>query len=298
MATISGFSILVFGFGIRELRSWNRISVFIAFFAFATVAYGLDWLRRRLPARWWTTPAVVVALGADPPHRASRPGLARGDPRLRGHRGALGTATRSSWIASNATFPRTRRCSSCRTATSPRPRRWGRSVPTTSSGPTCTATRCGGASAGCSGATPTGRRAPRCSPPRQMLDRVAAIGFDGLLYDTGSTYNGGAASVDDISAVLGQTPRLAGDLQLAFWDLREYRRELRDRIGADGVRDLRRARPRRPQRAGILSDQRAGKRLRNGTLALQIAAIFLARLQRAGSAWALILSTRCDGTGS
>ena len=35
MATISGFSILVFGFGIRELRSWNRISVFIAFFAFA-----------------------------------------------------------------------------------------------------------------------------------------------------------------------------------------------------------------------------------------------------------------------
>ena len=41
MATISGFSILVFGFGIRELRSWNRISVFIAFFAFVTVAYGL-----------------------------------------------------------------------------------------------------------------------------------------------------------------------------------------------------------------------------------------------------------------
>ena len=47
MATISGFSILIFGFGIRELRSWNRISVFIAFFVFATVAYGLDWLRRR-----------------------------------------------------------------------------------------------------------------------------------------------------------------------------------------------------------------------------------------------------------
>ena len=58
---------------------------------------------------------------------------------------------------------------------------------------------------------------------RQMLDRVAAIGFDGLLYDTGSAYNGGTASVDDISAVLGQTPRLGGDLELAFWDLRDYR---------------------------------------------------------------------------
>ena len=45
-------------------------------------------------------------------------------------------------------------------------------------------------------------------PARQMLDRVAAIGFDGLVYDTGSTYHGGAPSVDDISAVLGQKPRL------------------------------------------------------------------------------------------
>ena len=62
MATVSGFSILLFGFGIRELRSWNRISVFIAFFAFTAVAYGLDWLRRRLPSRWWTTPVVVVGL--------------------------------------------------------------------------------------------------------------------------------------------------------------------------------------------------------------------------------------------
>src|SRR6476619_6682265 len=62
MATISGFSILLFGFGIRELRSWNRISVFIAFFAFTAVAYGLDWLRRRLPSRRWTTPAVLVGL--------------------------------------------------------------------------------------------------------------------------------------------------------------------------------------------------------------------------------------------
>ena len=70
MATISGFSILVFGLGFRELRSWNRISVFIAFFAFTAVAYGLDWLRRRLPARWWTTPAVVVGLAG----RARRSG--------------------------------------------------------------------------------------------------------------------------------------------------------------------------------------------------------------------------------
>jgi phosphoglycerol transferase len=76
-------------------------------------------------------------------------------------------------------------------------------------------------------------------PAREMLDRVAAIGFDGLLDDFGSTYQGGAASADDISAVLGEKPALSHDLQLGFWDLRAYRRELRDRLGADGVRALR-----------------------------------------------------------
>ena len=40
--------------------------------------------------------------------------------------------------------------------------------------------------------------------------------------------------------MLGKTPRLADDLQLVFWDLRAYQRELRERIGADGVRELRR----------------------------------------------------------
>jgi hypothetical protein len=76
-------------------------------------------------------------------------------------------------------------------------------------------------------------------PAREMLDRVAAIGFDGLLYDFGSTYQGGAASADDISAVLGEKPRVSHDLELGFWDLRAYRRDLNDRLGAEGVRKLR-----------------------------------------------------------
>ena len=33
IATVSGFSLLVSGVGIKEIRSWNRISVFLAFFA-------------------------------------------------------------------------------------------------------------------------------------------------------------------------------------------------------------------------------------------------------------------------
>ena len=76
-------------------------------------------------------------------------------------------------------------------------------------------------------------------PARRMLDRVAAVGFDGLLYDFGSTYQGGAPSADDISAVLGEKPIVSHDIELGFWDLRAYKRELRERLGAEGVRKLR-----------------------------------------------------------
>ena len=43
-------------------------------------------------------------------------------------------------------------------------------------------------------------------PAAEMLDRVAAVGFDGLVYDLGSTYRSGDPSPEDISAVLGSRP--------------------------------------------------------------------------------------------
>ena len=66
-------------------------------------------------------------------------------------------------------------------------------------------------------------------PARRMLDRVAAVGFDGLLYDFGSTYQGGAPSADEISAVLGETPDRQPRYRTRFWDLRAYQRDLRQR---------------------------------------------------------------------
>ncbi|MFM8305330.1 MAG: hypothetical protein ACKOA9_13720 [Actinomycetota bacterium] len=62
VATVSGFSLIASGAGIKEIRSWNRISVFIGFFALVTVGFGIDWLRRRLPDRRWVRPVTVVAL--------------------------------------------------------------------------------------------------------------------------------------------------------------------------------------------------------------------------------------------
>jgi len=58
----SGISLIIAGIGLSEIRSWNRVSIFIGFFALATVGFGIDWLRRRLPDRAWRTPVTVAAL--------------------------------------------------------------------------------------------------------------------------------------------------------------------------------------------------------------------------------------------
>jgi hypothetical protein len=49
-ATMGGLSSLI-AFLFAGLRSWNRLSIFIAFFSLMGVAVGLDWLGRRLAAR-------------------------------------------------------------------------------------------------------------------------------------------------------------------------------------------------------------------------------------------------------
>jgi hypothetical protein len=58
----SGISLIIAGIGLSEIRSWNRVSIFIGFFALATVGFGIDWLRRRLPDRAWTAPVTVAVL--------------------------------------------------------------------------------------------------------------------------------------------------------------------------------------------------------------------------------------------
>ena len=96
LATVSGFSLLISGAGFREIRSWNRIVVFIAFFAFIAVAYGLDWVARRVPDRPWRRLGDRRRAGAGPGGRHPRPSVARLDPRLRRRRRRAGRATPSS----------------------------------------------------------------------------------------------------------------------------------------------------------------------------------------------------------
>jgi len=239
VGTISGFSLLVFGFGFRDLRSWNRISVFIAFFAFVVVAYGLDWLRRRVPAgRWWTTPLVVVALGAvlvvgilDQVSPAVVPDYA---------------ATKARWNSDDAFVASVERTLPSGASVYELPYRYFPEAPLVGTlGPYdlvrpylhSNSLRWG--FGGMLGREGDWQASTSVLPARPMLDRVAAVGFDGLVYDWGSTYHAGEPFPDDISAVLGTQPFVSRDHELQFWDLRPYRRALRARIGADGMRHLR-----------------------------------------------------------
>jgi hypothetical protein len=239
IAAISGFSILIFGLGFRDLRSWNRISLFIAFFAFTTVAYGVDWVRRRLPDRPWAKVVTVGALAGllafgilDQVSPAVIPDYA---------------VEQARWASDDAFVKAVERDLPDGASVYELPYRYFPEAPLAGNlGPYdlvrpylhSDTLRWGWG--GMLGREADWQASTSALPAAEMLDRVAAVGFDGLVYDLGSTYRGGDPSPEDISAVLGRQPRVSRNGELAFWDLRPYAKELRERLGARKVADLRR----------------------------------------------------------
>jgi hypothetical protein len=74
-----------------------------------------------------------------------------------------------------------------------------------------------------------------------MLRRIAAVGFTGLVIDRSTSHNRATPREYLISQALGgQRPYESRDGALAFFDLRPYARELRARLGPDGIAALRR----------------------------------------------------------
>ena len=63
LATIGGFGVLLSLFVTSMIRAYNRVCVFIAFFALAGAAIAFDPLARRLTANRWTMLAFVPGLG-------------------------------------------------------------------------------------------------------------------------------------------------------------------------------------------------------------------------------------------
>ena len=240
LATVSGVSLLISGAGFRDIRSWNRIVVYIAFAALVPVAFGLDWVGRRLPDRRWRAPVVAIGLALvlvlgilDQVSPASIPDYA---------------ATQAKWSSDDAFVGRIERTlhdgkvpladrSTDTPAVFQLPYRYFPEAPDAGFlgilGPydlvrgylhsddlnwSWGAVRGRGAD--------WQLRAVR-HPVDDFLDRIAAVGYSGIMLDRTSGYSDGEPSADEISDVLGK-PIVSRDGELQFWDLREHAQELRE----------------------------------------------------------------------
>ena len=233
VAAVSGFSLIASGVGIKEIRSWNRISVIIGFFALVTVGFGIDWVRRRLPARPWVRPVTVVALGGlllvgvlD----QFAPGMA---PRY--------AETEKTFDSDATFFSRVERTLPKGSAVFNLPYvffpesgivngigpydtargflhtdglrwSWGGVIGTD-------ADWVAGATQGDTG---------------EMLDRAVAMGFRGLVLDRRGYPNGLREFA--IAQATGDDGFASPDDTLVFFDLRDYARQARARLGAEGLR--------------------------------------------------------------
>jgi phosphoglycerol transferase len=236
---VSGFSLLISALGIRYIRSYNRISVFIAFFALVAVAFGLDWIVARAP-RWHgravlavVACAGVLAVGifdqtspADvPDYNALERAWDSDDVFMHRIERKLGSGAavfempyvffpEAGMIVGTGPYDQVRgwlHSNSLRWS-------WG-SV---------------------RGREGDWQGALVRLPAPDALDALTAVGFTGLMIDRAGYEDHGAAIGAEYTSTLGQEPQVSPDGRLLFYDLRAWARDLRARLSKAEIDALRR----------------------------------------------------------
>jgi phosphoglycerol transferase len=236
--TVSGFSLLFSGVGLSQIRSWNRLSIFIGFFALLAVAFALDWLLPRLP-RWHgravLAGVVCVALLAvgvfDQTTSADVPEYDRIERAWKSDEQFLGSIERE--LGPGAAvfqlpyvyFPEAGFF--CGTGPYDQVRgyvhadqlqwSWG----------------------GMRGRETEWQEQVVRLEPRETLDALAAVGFSGVLIDRAGYPDRAQLLEDGYAEVLDERPQVSRNRRLSFFDLRPYARELRAELGPAGTAALR-----------------------------------------------------------
>jgi phosphoglycerol transferase len=239
VATVSGISLLISAVGLRYIRSYNRVSVFIGFFALVAVAFGLDWLIARLP-RWHGRAVLaavvcvaVLAVGvldqtssADvPDYKALDRAWESDDVFMHRIERELGPGAavfqlpyvffpEAGEIVGTGPYDQVRgwlHADSLRWS-------WG-SV---------------------RGREGDWQAALVRLEPADALDALTAVGFTGLMIDRAGYEDQGELIEYGYSTTLGQQPRVSPDGRLLFYDLREWARGLRERLSPAQIEELRR----------------------------------------------------------
>ena len=76
-------------------------------------------------------------------------------------------------------------------------------------------------------------------PTAKMLDAVTAVGFRGLWIDRRGYPNAAADVEEKVAALTGKEPVLSSDGRFWFSDLRDHSRAVEQRLGTEGVAQLR-----------------------------------------------------------
>lgn len=239
IATVSGISLLISAIGVRYIRSYNRISIFIAFFALVAAAFALDWLVTRLArgGRAVLAGALCLAVlamgvfdqtsGADVPHYTALERAWDSDEvfmhRIEKELGP-GAAVfempyvffpEAGMIVGTGPYDQVRgwlHADSLRWS-------WG-SVR--------------GRDGDWQGAL------VRLEKTSDALDALTAVGFSGLMIDRAGYEDHGALIEYGYTTTLGQEPQVSPDGRLLFYDLRPWARSLRERLSPAQIEDLRR----------------------------------------------------------
>jgi phosphoglycerol transferase len=239
VATVSGISLIISALGVRYIRSYNRISVFIAFFALVAVAFALDWVVARVP-RWHGRAVVaaavcvaVLAVGifdqtssADvPDYKALERAWNSDDVFIHGIDRDLGKGAavfempyvffpEAGTIVGTGPYDQVRgwlHADSLRWS-------WG-SV---------------------RGRDGDWQGALVRLPAPEALDALTAVGFSGLMIDRAGYEDHGARIEAEYTSTLGQEPQVSSDGRLVFYDLRAWARDLHARLSAAQIDALRR----------------------------------------------------------
>ncbi len=244
VGAVSGVSLIVSGLGVKEIRSWNRVSIFIAFFAFVAVGYGIDRVRRHYADRRWIRPVAAVGCAAlvvvgvlDQVSPATVPAYA---------------ANRTTFDSDRTFFRRVERTLPPGTAVFTLPYLFfPESGAVEGIGPYDTVrgylhtddlTWSWGGVIGTEADWVAATAALTGDDPAALLDRVTAVGFRGLVLDRrGDVADGSDVGPREaqIRGQLGAPTFVSPDGTLAFWDLRPWAAEARTRLGPAGWRALR-----------------------------------------------------------
>jgi len=239
VAAVSGISLLVSALGVRYIRSYNRISVFIAFFALVAVAFGLDWIGARVP-RWRGRTVVagvvcvaVLAVGvADQTSSADVPDY---------------NALERTWDSDDVFMHRIQRDLGSGAAVFQMPYVFFPEAGTiVGTGPYDQARGWLHAdSLRWSWGSVRGRDGDWQGalvrlPAPEALDALTAVGFTGLMIDRAGYVDHGAGIEAEYTRTLGQEPQVSPDGRLLFYDLRPWARDVRARLTKAEIDALRR----------------------------------------------------------